>query len=73
MIIIDISQPLTILLLLAVAVLLVFLGKEVKKPQIPAVMLFVFLAPATLRAFERSIFAILSNTYQKMSTTLSTA
>jgi len=43
MLLLNTTQPLTVLLLLAATVLLVFLGKEVKKPIIPAIALFAFL------------------------------
>lgn len=43
MLLLNTTQPLTILLFLTVTVLLIFLGKEVKKPIIPAIALFAFL------------------------------
>ena len=43
MLLLNTTQPLTILLLLVSTVLLIFLGKEVKKPVIPAIVLLVFL------------------------------
>lgn len=43
MFIIDVTNPLTLLLLLAATVLLIFLGKEIKKPHAPAVSLIIFL------------------------------
>lgn len=43
MLLLNTTQPLTVLLLLTATVLLVFLGKEVKKPIIPAIALFAFL------------------------------
>lgn len=43
MYIIDVTNPLTMLLLLAATVLLIFLGKEVKKPIAPAIALAFFL------------------------------
>lgn len=39
----DTTAPLTVLLLIAATVLLIFLGKEVKKPFIPALALIFFL------------------------------
>lgn len=36
-------QPLTIILLLIATVLLIFLGKEIKKPVVPALALMMFL------------------------------
>lgn len=43
MFIINISNPVTLLLLLIITVLLIFLGKEVKKPYIPAISLIFYL------------------------------
>lgn len=43
MLLLNTIQPLTALLLLAATVLLIFLGKEIKKPAVPAVALIVFL------------------------------
>lgn len=43
MFLLNTTQPLTVLLLLAATVLLIFLGKEIKKPIIPAIALTVFL------------------------------
>ena len=38
MFIIDLTNPLTLILLLIATVLLIFLGKEIKKPHAPALM-----------------------------------
>jgi hypothetical protein len=43
MYIIDVSDPITLLLLLTATILLIFLGKEIKKPAIPAIALVLFL------------------------------
>lgn len=43
MFIFDISNPLTLILMLAVTVLLIFLSQEIKKSYIASIMLFVFL------------------------------
>ena len=43
MFIFDISNPLTLLLMLAATVLLIFLAQEIKKSVIGAVILFVYL------------------------------
>ena len=43
MFIFDISNPLTLLLMLAATVLLIFLSQEVKKSLIGAVVLFIYL------------------------------
>lgn len=44
MFVIDISDPLTLVLLLAATLLLVFLAKELKKSYIAAIPLFAYLA-----------------------------
>ena len=43
MFIFDVTNPLTLVLLLAATVLLIFLGKEIKKPLAPALPLIFFL------------------------------
>ena len=43
MFIFDVTQPITLLLLLAATLLLIFLGKEIKRPQAPAFALAFFL------------------------------
>ena len=43
MYIIDVTNPITLVLLLAATCLLIFLGKEIKKPHAPAVALIFFL------------------------------
>lgn len=43
MFVINISEPITLLLLTLATVLLIFLGKEVKKSYIPAFALFAYL------------------------------
>lgn len=43
MFIINIAQPLTLLLIVVFTVLMIFLGKETKKSFVPAISLFVFL------------------------------
>lgn len=52
MIIVNIAQPLTIILLLALTGLLIYWGKEAKKPQIPAVMLVIFLALVLMHSIQ---------------------
>lgn len=44
MFIVDISDPITLLLLTLGTVLLIFLGKELKKPYVPGLTLFGYLA-----------------------------
>lgn len=43
MFLLNTIEPLTVLLMLVASVLLIFLGKEIKKPAIPATVLIVFL------------------------------
>ena len=43
MYIFDVTNPMTLVLLLAATVLLIFLGKEIKKPHAPAIALIFFL------------------------------
>ena len=43
MFIFDISNPLTLILMLAATVLLIFLSQEIKKSYIAAIMLFAYL------------------------------
>lgn len=45
-------QPLTVLLLLVASVLLIFLGKEVKKPVLPAIVLITFLVIVLMHAIQ---------------------
>ena len=52
MFIIDVSNSLTLVLLLAATILLIFLGKEVKKPVIPAIMLGVFLILVVIHSIQ---------------------
>ena len=43
MYIIDVTNPITLVLLLAATCLLIFLGKEIKKPHAPAIALVFFI------------------------------
>jgi len=52
MFIINISEPVTLLLLTLATVLLIFLGKEVKKSYIPAFALFGFLGLAVMHSIQ---------------------
>ena len=52
MLIIDISEPITLLLLTIATVLLIFLGREVKKPYIPAFALFAYLTLVTIHSIQ---------------------
>lgn len=52
MYIIDVSNPLTLLLLLAATILLIFLGKEIKKPFVPAIALIFFLILIAMHSIQ---------------------
>lgn len=52
MFLLNTIQPLTVLLLLAASVLLIFLGKEVKKPILPAMVLIAFLVILVIHAVQ---------------------
>ena len=52
MFIIDVTNPITLLLLLAATVLLIFLGKEVKKPYAPAIALIFFLLMVIIHSVQ---------------------
>ena len=43
MFIFNISNPITLILMLAITLILIFLGKEVKKGYITAISLFIYL------------------------------
>ncbi len=52
MVFIDVTDPITLLLLLAATILLIFLSRELKKPYIAAIPLAVFLALVSMHAFQ---------------------
>lgn len=52
MFIIDVTNPLTLVLLLAATVLLIFLGKEIKKPVAPAISLIFFLILVLMHSIQ---------------------
>lgn len=52
MFIIDVTNPLTLVLLLAATVLLIFLGKETKKPFVPALALAMFLILVVMHTIQ---------------------
>lgn len=52
MFIINISEPITLLLLTIATVLLIFLGKEVKKSYIPAFALFAYLILVVIHSIQ---------------------
>ena len=68
MFIFDISNPLTLILMLAVTVLLIFLAQEVKKSYVAAIMLFVYLIILIVHVAQ---IATLSEEFRYMITTLS--
>lgn len=49
---INISNPLTLILLLIITVLLIFLGKEIKKPTAPAAALIFYLILLLIYSFQ---------------------
>lgn len=55
MFIIDVTNPLTLVLLLAATVLLIFLGKEIKKPHAPAIALIFFLALVLMHSIQLAV------------------
>ena len=64
----DISNPLTLLLVLAVTVLLIFLAQEIKKSYVVAIPLFAFLGILIMHVAQIST---LSEEYRYMLTTIS--
>lgn len=52
MFLLNTIQPLTVLLLLTATILLIFLGKEIKKPVIPAIALVAFLIILVIHAVQ---------------------
>ncbi len=67
MFIFDISNPLTLLLMLVATVLLVFLSHEIKKSMITAVLLFVYLIILIIHVAQ---IATLSEQFKDMVLTL---
>ncbi len=68
MFIFDISNPLTLILMLAVTVLLIFLSQEIKKSYIASIMLFVFLVLLIVHVAQ---MATLPEEFRYLITTLS--
>lgn len=68
MFIFDISNPLTLILMLAATVLLIFLAQEIKKSAVAAIMLFVYLITLIIHVTQ---MATLSEEFRYMITTLS--
>ena len=52
MYIFDVTNPMTLVLLLAATVLLIFLGKEIKKPHVPAIALVFFLMLVVIHSVQ---------------------
>lgn len=52
MYIFDVTNPLTLVLLLAATVLLIFLGKEIKRPIAPALALIFFLILVVMHSVQ---------------------
>lgn len=55
MLLLDTTQPLTILLLMVATILLIFLGKEIKKPVVPAIALISFLILLIIHSIQLNI------------------
>jgi FtsH-binding integral membrane protein len=55
MYIFDITNPITLVLLLVATVLLIFLGKEIKKPHAPAIALIFFLILVVVHSVQLAI------------------
>lgn len=55
MFIIDVTNSVTLVLLLVATVLLIFLGKEIKKPHAPAVALIFFLVLILMHSVQLAI------------------
>lgn len=68
MFIFDISNPLTLLLMLAVTVLLIFLSQEIKNSATSAIMLFVYLIILVIHVAQ---LATLPEEFRYMLSTLS--
>ena len=68
MFIFDISNPLTLILMLAATVLLIFLAQEIKKSYVAAIMLFAYLVILVVHVAQ---IATLSEEFRYMLTTLS--
>lgn len=55
MFIIDVTNSVTLVLLLVATVLLIFLGKEIKKPHAPAIALIFFLVLILMHSIQLAI------------------
>ena len=70
MFIFDVTQPVTLLLLLAVTLLLIFLGKEIKKPHAPAAALVFFLILVIFHSIKFASLTKASASYELEHSTL---
>lgn len=68
MFIFDISNPLTLVLMLAATILLIFLAQEIKKSYIAAIVLFVYLIILIMHVAQ---IATLAEEFRQFITTLS--
>ncbi len=68
MFIFDISNPLTLVLMLAMTVLLIFLAQEIKKSSVAAIMLFAYLVILIMHVAQ---LATLPEEFRYMLTTIS--
>ena len=68
MFIFDISNPLTLILMLAATVLLIFLAQEIKKSYVAAIILFAYLVILIMHVAQ---IATLSEEFRYMLSTLS--
>lgn len=68
MFVFDISNPLTLILMLAATVLLIFLSQEIKKSYTTAITLFIYLVILIVHVTQ---IATLSEEFRYMITTLS--
>lgn len=68
MFIFDISNPLTLILMLAATILVIFLAQEIKKSYIAAIILFAYLIVLIIHVSQ---IATLSEEYRYLLTTLS--
>lgn len=58
MFIVDLTDPFTLVMLLIATILLIFLGKEIKKPHAPAIALILFLGLILMHSIQLSIIPI---------------
>lgn len=61
MIIFDITNPITLILLVVATVLLIFLGKEIKKPLAPSLSLVFFLVMVLMHSIQLAMIPEYTN------------